>query len=167
MRAWPLHVYGANPSQGDTRSLAASVAGKDPRWRKLIDQGAKIFVVDHVQQYFFAAETSDYEKQLRSVSAIGDIVAQEAIVCMMLSQVSLTSVREAREGNGKIGAAGGQKSAQEANVVFLVKYQSGDGHVRIAIEDSRKSATFSVFQPLEEESGAFYGEASRSSETIT
>jgi hypothetical protein len=167
MMGWPLYVFGANPFQGDTRNLAAAVRGKGARWERLIQEAnAKVFIVDHVQQYAFDADTTDYEKQLRAVSAISDVVAQWRVVCLLLSQVSLTSLREARSGNGKIGAAGGQKAAQEANVVLSVNYQPGSGQMKISIEVSRKSATFAIWQNLEDTSGCFYGEARRSSQAM-
>lgn len=159
MGMWPLHIYGANPKQGDTRSLANSIKSRDSRWRVLIEEyGAKIFWSDHAQQYSFETEVSDYEKQLRAVSAIGDIVSQHGIVCGLLSQVSLTSLREARSGSGQLNATGGTKAQEEANVIFSVNYEDGSGEMRVAIEESRKSSTFAVMHPLEDNSGAFYGE---------
>jgi len=164
---FPLYIYGANPQQGDTRNLASASTGKTSRWRWLVEEkGAKVFVIDHVQQYQFSQETSDYEKQLRAVGAIGDLVAQEYVVALLLSQVSLTSVRDAKSMNGKIGASGGQKAAQEANVVFSTTYSPGSGSMRIGVEESRKSPTFSISQPLEDVSGAFYGEPKFSSQTL-
>lgn len=160
MREWPLFIFGANPYQGNTRNLDVSIKRKDNRWLSVIEQfGAKIFIVDHVQQYSFADEPTDYEKQLRAVAAIGDIVAQEHVVCLLLSQVSLTSIRDNKSGTGRLMAAGGGKAQQEANVTFSVSYTQNSGEMKITIEESRKSGTFSVYQSIEDTSGAFYGDA--------
>lgn len=154
MSEWPLFIYGANPRQGNTRNLQESIKSKQSRWRKLVQQaGAKLFVIDHVQQFEFSEDTTDYEKQLRGVSAVSDVVAQENIACIMLSQVSLGSLK----GGGKMGAAGGSKAAQEANVVFSTAYEQNSGVVKITIEEAREVGAFHVLQPLEEESGTFYG----------
>ncbi len=183
MVSWPLFLFGASYTQGSTRDLATSVKGGgnmletwhykwaqkhnllDPltlqasRWDFLIKEfGARIFISDHIQQYSFANEPSDYEKQLRAVGAISDFVASQNIAAIVLSQVSLTSVRESRTGQGRIGALGGSKLAQEANVALSTHYDPDFGGVMsISIEESRKSGTFHVVQRLEDRSGAFYG----------
>jgi len=183
MASWPLMIFGASYRQGSTRDLATSVKGGVPmkdtwhqqwaeahsmsnplrsqesRWEFLINEvGAKIFVSDHIQQYSFANEPSDYEKQLRAVGAISDFVASKNIAAIVLSQVSLTSVRDSRQGQGRIGALGGSKIAQEANVALSTHYDPDfGGKMGVSIEESRKSGTFHVIQRLEDKSGAFYG----------
>lgn len=83
------------------------------------------------------------------------------MACLALSQVSLTSVREVKaSGGGKLIAAGGSKAAQEANTVFSTSYKPGSGSMKIKIEESRDAGSFSVYQTLEDVSGAYYGEAS-------
>jgi len=185
MATWPLYIFGASPSQGGTRNLLTSVRGKRniqdtwhhlwqkenetsvknasnlSRWEFMIQEfGVKVFVSDHVQQYSFANEISDYEKQLRAVSAISDAVSIHKIAALVLSQVSLTSVRESRGGHGRIGAMGGSKLAQEANVAMSTHYNPDrGGFMTISLEESRKSGMFHVIQRLEDRSGAFYGSA--------
>ncbi len=162
---WPLQIYGANDKEGDTRSLLNSVVGStdmESRWRYLIHNfGAQVFVTDHLQQYAFFENLTDYEKQLRAISAVSDVVAAEKVITLMISQISLTSQREAQQGIGKYNASGGRKAAQEATNVISVNYESGSGQVCITLEDSRRSQSFSVWQPLEDVSGAFYGEAAK------
>lgn len=186
MKTWPLYLFGAGPYKGDSRNLLVSVQGgmrhpstdswhygwaddsvkkiaaRMSRWEYLVKyMGAKIFISDHVQQFSFAGEPTDYEKQLRAVGAVSDVVAKWQIAALLLSQVSLTSVRESRDG-GKLGARGGNRAAEEANVIFSTRYSSDPekrGRMLITIEDSRKSDTFSIVQPLEDTSGAFYGKA--------
>jgi hypothetical protein len=160
MMTWPLYLYGASQMQGSTRNLSMAVRGKAPRWKFLVEQhNARVFIIDHVQQYSFEEGASDYEKQLRAVSEISDFVAQWGVVAMVLSQISLTSLRESRNGSGAINASGGTKLQQEANVSLSTTYVSGSGKMKIKIEESRKSASFAVEQPLEDVSGAFYGDA--------
>lgn len=160
MRSWPVLIHGANPYQGDTRNLKAAVRDKASRWVRLIEEhGVKINIIDHVQQYYWTDEPSDYEKQLRGIAAISDIAAQYQQVEIVLSQVSLSSLKSAQSGAGKINAAGGTKAQQEAQLSLSSDYVPGSGEVKVTIEESRVSNTFSVWQPIEDESGAFYGEA--------
>jgi len=182
MASWPLYLFGANPSQGGTRNLLTSVKGgqtmedtwhqdwkhliasvpvleKESRWDYMIrEYGAKIFIADHVQQYSFQTDITDYEKQLRAVSAISDMVSFHQIAAIVLSQVSLTSVRDSRSGHGRQGAMGGSKLAQEANVALSTHYDPDHGGMMsISIEESRKSGGFHVLQRLDDTSGAYYG----------
>jgi hypothetical protein len=181
MSTWPLFIFGANPYQGNARNLSEAIRGdrvsefswhfkwsqqdkqarKISRWRYMIEEyDAKIFIADHVQQYSFKGEPSDYDKQLRAVAAISDLVAQYNIAAIVLSQISLTSVREVRaSSSGKLGALGGNKAAQEANVIFSTHYDSTKAkRMHIKIEDSRKSGAMTVMQTLDAPSGAFFGE---------
>jgi len=164
MKSWPLFIYGATLFQGNTRILKSSAE----RWRVLQgEHNAKIYFIDHVQQYSFGfGLTSDYEKQLRAVAEVGDFVAQYGTVVFLLSQVSLTSQREAREGIGRIGATGGQKAAQEANTIFATGYKDDSGIMEISVLDSRKAGRFSIVHPLDDTSGAFFGEPTRRSKVI-
>ena len=167
MDKWPLLIHGASLKQGNTRSLQGATKGskdKQARWLRLVEVfGMQILVVDHVQQYAFSDEPTDYEKQIRAVSALADFSTQHGNVVMALSQVSLTSVREIKNngGQGKLVAAGGAKAAQEANTVFSTSYKPDSGVMKIKIEESRDAGSFPVWQRVEDVSGCFYGEASR------
>lgn len=161
MRWWPLQIYGPNRIMGNTRSLTEAMVKDNSRWERLAtEQGAKIFVTDHVQQYQVGASAtfvSDYEKQIQAVQAVSNVVSMFNVVCLMLSQVSLGSAKEVRQGAGELNAAGGNKASQEANVVFAVAYEDGASVMRITLQDSRKSGVFSIWHPLDITSGAFYG----------
>lgn len=164
MQDWPLVLYGAHHEQGDTRNLETSVQSRSSRWRWLIKElGVQIIGLDHVQQYAFQDQATDYEKQLRAVAATSDIVAGHSIACLMLSQVSLSSLKEHRSGTGSVNAAGGKKAQQEANVVLQTEYKPDWEYMKIAILESRRSASFAVYQNVEPNSGCFYDE-SRSTE---
>ena len=163
-RKWPLQIYGASDGEGSTRNLGAAVGGIGvtgrPRWDHLVDEyGAKVFITDHLQQYSFGeGHLSDYEKQIRTVAAVSDIVADKHIVCLLLSQVSMTSIRSAMEQGGRMTASGGNKAAAESTSIISVTYEGGASEVCITLEESRKAAPFSLYQPLEPSSGAFFGE---------
>lgn len=164
IREWPILIYGASLIQGDTRNLQKAMQTPTSRWPIIIKEtGAKIFVTDHVQQYqLVQGVASDYEKQIQAVAAVGDVVSQHNIVCLMLSQISLTSIRDARNQSGKLIASGGSKAHQEANVIFSVAYKSGEGLMKMAIEEARNASSFAVWQTIEDVSGSFYGEAKTS-----
>lgn len=146
---WSLLIFGANPSEGDTRNYHNSVV----RAERLVEEGIRLHVVDHMQQYDIG--TSQYEKQEMVVKGFGSLVAKYGIAVFMLSQISLTSWREAKAGTGKVTAMGGNAGAQESMSILETKYTPGDDEMFINIIDSRKTAPISVKQPLEKRSGMF------------
>lgn len=156
-----LFIFDASPKRGNTRSLSKAIG---ERWLDLVENfGVQVLVSDHIQQYSFPSSgfITDYEKQVQSVAAASDIIAKYGVVAFLLSQVSLKSVRDARQGLGKVNASGGNKGAAEANVVFKVDYEQNSGEMLINLQESRKAGAFSIWQPLEDSSGAFYGEPYR------
>lgn len=67
IKGWPLLLHGASVKQGNTRNLKEAVI----RWRKLIDlYELRILTVDHIQQYAYSDEPTDYEKQIRGISTL-------------------------------------------------------------------------------------------------
>lgn len=165
MQWWPVLIHGAGINQGNTRNLEDAAIGTrklKSRWQRLVEEyGMKINLIDHVQQYSFSdGTTSDYEKQLRSVAAVADFSSRFNTAFLALSQVSMSSLREARDNGGKLTAAGGAKAAQEANTVISTHYKQNSGYIKIAVEESRDAGSFSIWQPIDDTSGAFYGEAS-------
>ncbi len=163
MNGWKMHIYGPREEEGDTRNLEASITGtKDQksRWVRLCEEhGSVIFVSDHLQQY--SVPGTDYEKMLQVVPAHANVVATRNAVVFSITQVSMTSAREAASGMGKFTAAGGRKAAQEGNTIISTGYVSGQGKMAITVEDSRDAGSFSLWQHLEENSGAFHGESMR------
>lgn len=152
MMNWPLLIFGAGRNDGMTRNMARS----KQRWDYLIEQGKmNQLVIDHLQQYS-SLETilSDYEKQIRGLAEISDLVATNKIIAHIISQISLTSLRELRSGStDKVDAAGGRKAAQEANLEFTIR-KMNDNQVEIKITRTRRSGTLTVTLPIEKESGA-------------
>jgi len=161
MRTWPLLIHGANVLEGNTRSLTEAALGtkkEKARWKRLMDaHGVSIFVVDHLQQYAFETAMDDYEKQIRAVSQIGDFSTQNGVTFMLLSQVSMGSLKDAKENGGKLTAAGGSRAAAEATTVFSTSQTAEGRVVKLKIEESRYTGSFSVWQRIEIESGLFYG----------
>lgn len=155
MSRWPILIFGPKPIEGDTRNFDASLR----RLEQLTINRKSIVVSDHIQQY--AVTGDDYNKQMAVISGFSNYVARTSNVAIVISQASLSSVKEARQGIGEINAAGGKKAHAEANVVFSCDYVSGSGKMSIDLIDSRRSETFSVTQTLEDTSGCFYGEGHR------
>lgn len=158
MMHFKMHIYGPRPDQGDTRNLEASVTGtrdQKSRWQRLCEQyGKVIFVSDHLQQY--DVRGTELEQQREVIPAHSNIVAKYGAVVFEITQVSMGSARDAAQGIGKITAMGGRKAAQESNTILSCNYVSGQGKVAITVEDSRDAGQFSIWQPIEENSGAFY-----------
>lgn len=158
---WPVKVYGAALDRGDTRNLPAAVdlqreQYQQSRWLRLRDEGYDIFITDHVQQYRFGIEhQTDYEKMIRSMNRFGDFVASTGAVVFAVSQVSLTSIREAKSG-GKLTASGGRKGHQEATKIISTDYEPESGSIKLNIEGSRVSGLGFSEVPLDDVSGAMY-----------
>lgn len=154
MSEWKVLLHGPKGSEGETRNLDSSIR----RWKNLIEEyGMGLLVTDHLQQY--NTGTSDYERLLKAVDSVGNFSAANGIPVIAVSQISLTSYRESKATGDKMIATGGSKAAQEANTVFSVTYTPGTGMVTMKIEESRYAGSFAVFQPIEDTSGAFIGEA--------
>ena len=142
MASWPVLIYDASLEKGDTRNLPAAIDMQDPtsRWVALADNGWDTFVSDHLQQYRFGIDNqTDYEKMVRGMNAQGDFVASTGSVVFSISQVSLTSIREAKSG-GKLTASGGRKGHQEATKIISTGYENDSGKMKINIEGSRVSS---------------------------
>jgi len=160
---WPVDIYGPHKDEGATRDLDAALVHGGRWWKMVEEAGVKVIVSDHVQQYRYGSAgglMSDYEKQMKAVSLIGEFVAENHVAVFMLSQVSLTSIREENSGAGKQTAAGGRKASQEAVNILGCSYESKSepGSMQIRIVDSRKAPQFAFRQNLEPVSGAFYGD---------
>jgi hypothetical protein len=167
MRGWPIELYGTSFDKGDTRNLEKAsgfngtsweleIAGKKPRWIDAIERGMRLLVVDHAQQFsFMEGFVNDYEKLVRVVAALGDVVGKYEVVNFLVSQISLSSIREAKAG-GKLTASGGRKPHQEANAIVSTGYQEGSGIMKVSLEGSRESGTGFEEYSIEDISGALY-----------
>jgi hypothetical protein len=127
--------------------------------------GTNIYGTDHLQQYRFGGrDVTDYEKQVAVIPIMSDWVVDDSIdgkrnVVFLISQVSVTSTREARQNMGRPMAAGGNKAGAEANVSFSTQYNLDEkGYMWIVIEESRRAQTLSVKTGLEDISGCFWGD---------
>ncbi len=156
MMTWPLTIYGISREEGDTTNLDRA----KKRWKKDVNEkGVQIVIVDHVQQYDFGGGlVTDYEIQSRVIPSIASVAGGKKVAFIAVSQVSLTSVRDARQGGGRVSAAGGQKGTQAANVEFTVSYDRKAKVIIVKLCATRTSDIFAVSTPIEPVSGAMYGE---------
>lgn len=154
MKYWNLHIYGASLLEGMTRDLDRSIK----RWKELADQDAKIFVTDHIQQYSIRKAFNAYEKLERIIPALSGFGVEHKAVVIALSQVSLSSYKEARDGIGEMTATGGNKLAQEANTVFETTYDESAMVTSINIVRGRKSGKLAFRIHTDKTSGDFFGE---------
>jgi len=153
---WNLVVFGPAAWEGNTRDIDKSMR----RWKLLIEEyDAKIIVVDHIQQYYLSGITSDYDKQQVVVSHLGSFIGEMKRTMIALSQVSLTSRREAKKGERMV-ATGGPKLSSEATTVFSTSYnEEHPTVVGVKVELSRFCGTLPVWSQIEPSSGLMYGEA--------
>ena len=155
--AWPLVINGASSNPGDrtdTRDLKAA----PHRWGRLAAEGAKILVVDHIQDYDIPGVT-DYIKQERVVPVLSQHQIDTATALIALSQVGLGSQKDYRAGVTDImHAKGGGKLAAEANTTIQVEYDEENRRVKISTPRSR-DARVAFWQHLDITSGLFIGRA--------
>lgn len=158
MYEWPLSIFGSRQDQGKARNLVYSVRGdedRDARWHRMIEErGVEIIVSDHAQQYATAGRNV-FDKLAEVVDPISNFVAEEGCVIFLVSQISLTSLRESKSG-GMQYATGGKRASEEANVIFGTDYENSTGRMKISILESRRSPSLDVIQDLDDTSGAFY-----------
>jgi hypothetical protein len=113
--------------------------------------GCRVMFVDHAQAFSLSG-LKPHEKLDEVVSAMADIVTSYQVACILISQVSLTSIREARQGIGSITAFGGKKLNEEATVVFSVQYPQR-GVMHVSIEMTRRGETCEVDVKINPQSG--------------
>jgi hypothetical protein len=148
---FPLDIYGPGSTQGDTTNLELS----QQRWERVHEKrGTSMLVVDHVQQYR-SGGPSDYKNLETSVGAISRWAVRHGGTALILSQVSLTSVRNSREYGGNLIAKGGAVLAAESNVLFDVSYKENSDVMTLHVSRSRRAAPPTCWQGLDKRSGLF------------
>lgn len=151
--AWDMYVVGTAIKEGGSRDLERTLRAIEAH----AQEGARMIVVDHLQQFHVQGVTNAYDRLRTIVERVSQVAAEHKLVCLALSQVSLTSVRDKRQGMGDMQAAGGSKLGEEATVLLSTEYEGGD-KMTIRIHTSRRSGTAKVVQVLDRESGLFLGE---------
>ena len=151
--SWPLHIYGAGLMEGTTRRLKTA----SDRWKILAETfGAKLLIVDHLQQYYdpeFPEETA-YGRLERAIPVLSNTVAENHMIAIALSQVSLTSVRDSKSGQGKLTAMGGAKGAAESSIIITTKYIPDTYEMMVLLENSRYGGNVPIMVGIDKESGA-------------
>lgn len=148
---WPLRIYGPAEEEGQTKNIQKA----NQRWRELVDEGCQIIMSDHLQQYDIPG--NEYERQAQALGFINVLVAEMKIAFLAVSQVSLTSIREAKQGIGVLDATGGRKAAQDCNIEFTVHYHPSIQSIEVEITRTRRSGQTQAMIPIERESGAIIG----------
>lgn len=155
----PILLFGASPTQGKARNLKLSMQ----RWDMLYNGDhpqakgclVRLFTADHLQQY---PGESDYKKLEEVVNVYSEFVTSHpGTIVIAISQVSLTSAREARQGFGKMTAKGGDKLGAECNVLFTTRYDrvAAPHEVTIEVTETRRRPPPAVVQEIEPNSGVF------------
>lgn len=159
LKKLPISLFGPSRREGHARDLELSI----DRWTQLYEgtfanlDGKKhrIFAIDHVQQYNGGAG-SDYSNLERVTSGISDFAAMNiGSIMFPLSQVSLTSIRDAGSGNGKLRAKGGEKLAAESNLVIDVEYNREENPLimKISANEGRDEIPPVMLQEIQPTSG--------------
>ena len=163
LRSWPILIFGPSPKHGWARDLSKTCQ----RWQQLylgehpkaMGKEVRIFAQDHVQQV--SGFDSDYQKLEAVVNRFSDFVTTHpGTVVFVVSQVSVTSLRQERQGFGPAQAKGGAKLGAEVNTLFRTRYDKDKAH-RLIIEtqETRRRPPPTIVQEIEPESGAFLGPA--------
>ena len=153
--AWPLVINGAS-SDPDDRINTRDLKAAPKRWARQADEGAKILVVDHIQD-FDVPGVADYMKQERVVPVLSQHQIDTTTALIALSQVSLGSIKDYRAGiTDTLYAKGGGKLAAEANTTIQVEYDEPNRRVKISTPRSR-DARVTFWQHLDITSGLFIG----------
>lgn len=160
---WPLLIYGAAASEGATRAIKINGNVVDfrnelpyERWKFAIEQlGARLIVIDHIQGYAGPGGLA-YQMLDEIVDRVATIVAEEKVVVVAVSQISLGSMREPALG---YYARGGKRLAEEANIVFGTRYTGREDRMIIDTAASRGEPPPTIMQPMDMYSGKFIGRA--------
>lgn len=162
MEAYPLSIFGPAKGEGQSRDLNALLRG----WEALYEgkhplaMGKKhrLFSLDHINQ-LSGYSGDDYRLLQDAVPKISDfVVTHPGSTAIVLSQVSLTSRREADNNNEKeMVARGGMKLAEESTIVLQTGYDRDDDpyHIVLSTVDARYEPAPVMLCPIEPNSGVF------------
>lgn len=157
----PIMLFGPRTEQGSAKNLGAAM----DRWSRLYNgdypgsEGlfARLFCSDHIQQY--EGWPGDDYRRLETVTDhfAKFVTSHPGSVVIAVSQVSVTSVRFARQKMGKAQAKGGAKLGAEVNVLFQTDYDKDSSPHQMSIEvvETRRRPPPRVIQEIDPSSGAF------------
>lgn len=167
VRTWPIMIFGvsehpdheiAKKRTTATMNLAKSLR----RWIQLSEkEHMRQLVIDHMQEYIFPDHPSDYDLQKRVVGTVKSWQKPIRGVAWIISQIGVTSAREARSSGVDAYAVGGKVLEAEAQYMGQVKYKKDSPYYMELTRPvkSRIGMHASLGIPLEPNSGAFIGAA--------
>lgn len=157
--SWPIKYYGPSSQEGDSRNLYSVFDPDGGRLTELVEDGEiELLVVDHSQQYDIGIQDATiYDIQSKVIKAAGTFTAKYKTVTWLISQVSLSSLKEFKSG-GKIRSKGGKEGHEESNAIVSTSYDVGSGILGINIEDSRRGGLGTESYSIDDVSGAFADE---------
>jgi hypothetical protein len=166
MRTWPMLICGVSehpdPQIAAARTVnVTNLSDSYKRWVKYSKElNMRQLIVDHLQEYH-VGNGSDFERMKLVVHAIAAWQKPVRGVAWVISQVGVTSAREARQSGVKAHAQGGQVLEAEAQYMTEVQYKEDNPHtihLRRPLK-SRIGVHPSVDLSIEPNSGAFIGPA--------
>jgi len=158
---WPLYVYGPHKDQGNTRNPGAIKAIMEYE----ASQGCRLIILDHAQQV--EVEGSSSMQQLYAVVGLfAGATVTHGMAGILISQVSLGSVRGSKEGVERLRAVGGKRLDEEANAVFITTSGATPDKLIITLVASRRAPPFGVKVTLNPSSGLFIGEQEKCNEFL-
>jgi hypothetical protein len=167
----PLSIWGAARSTGESRDLDTVVK----RWEKMykgeyvhetpdgtVDYSGcehRVFTCDNVQQFRQYAGNSYNGLEVVTNAISGFVTSHPGSVVIAVSQVSMTSQRDAQAGNGEMESRGGSRLSEEATTVFQTGYDKDKDphHIIISTPYCRYEPPPTIAQPIEPFSGSFLG----------
>jgi len=167
IRNWPIMVFGSSghpdPEIRRQRTTPTWFLGPSiKRWQTLYEENnVREIVIDHVTEYVFDDNPTDFEIQRRVVPAVAGWQKATLGVAWMIIQVGVTSARESRREGVDMTATGGNIGERESTVTWTVMYDQDDPYfVRIKRPNkSRMGMHPDLAIKVEPNSGAFIGQA--------
>ncbi len=128
VRNWPIFIFGVSehpdPEVAKKRTtIVADLGHSFERWIWLFEKrNVREIALDHLQEYAFADNPSDYEKMRRVVGMVSQWQKLCRGVAWIVTQIGVTSEREARRSGIKAYGQGGRILQAEAQVMWEVSY---------------------------------------------
>ncbi|OGC94116.1 MAG: hypothetical protein A2W25_12085 [candidate division Zixibacteria bacterium RBG_16_53_22] len=167
IRNFPLFVFGISEHPVPAVALARTTATWDlaeskVRWAWMFEHyNMRELVVDHMQEYQFHDSPIDFEIQKRVVPMLAGWQKASHGIVWLISQIGVTSEREARREGINPYSQGGKVAEAESSATWTVDYNQDDPyHIKFRRPNkSRIGMHPDVAIPIDPFSGAFIGKA--------
>lgn len=174
VRNWPIFIFGvsehSDPEVATARTtIVTSLAHSVERWKWLSEErNMRELAIDHLQEYAFADNPNDYEKMKRVVGMVAQWQKACRGVAWVVTQIGVTSAREARRGGTKAHGQGGQVLEAQSQVMWEVSYDEERPNIMCLKRPikSRVGMHNDMAIPIEPNSGAFIGLATEMSSFV-